>query len=124
MNFEKEHEHWNMERIFWSGALKVLNNELSKLNFDVGSLQETHLESGIQKFENLTLFNSGLENKKHEFGCGFYVRGEFLKFVKDFKIINERIHYLRLKTKWFLCSLINVHAPTNEKKGGNKRRFL
>ena len=59
---------WNVRNIFFSGALKVLNNELSKLNFDVVVLQEMCLESGIQKFENLTLFNSGLENKKHEFG--------------------------------------------------------
>ena len=52
----------------------------------------------IQKFENYTLFNSGVQNKKHEFVCGFHVRGEFLKFVKDFKITNERICYLRFKT--------------------------
>ena len=34
--------------------------------------------------------------------------------LKDFKIINERICYLRLNAKWFSCTLINVHAPTNE----------
>jgi hypothetical protein len=45
----------------------------------------------------------------------FYVRGEILKYVQDFKIINERICYLRLKAKWFTCTLINVHAPTNKK---------
>jgi len=73
------------------------------------------LESGIQKFDNFVLFNSGLESKKCEFGCSFYVCGEFLKYVKDFKIINERICCLRLKAKWFLCTLINVSAPTNEK---------
>jgi len=72
-------------------------------------LQVTRLESGIQKFDNFALFNSELESKKHEFGCGFYVSGEFLKYVKDFKIINERIYYLKLKAKWFSCSLINVH---------------
>jgi len=55
--------------------------------------------SGIQKFDNFTLFNSGLEHKKHELGCGLYVRGEFLKYVKDFKIINERICHLRFKAK-------------------------
>ena len=97
--------------------LKVLYSELSKLNFDVAALQETRLESGIQKFENFTLFNSGLENKNHEFGCGFYVKGELLKYAEDFKIINKRKCYLRLKTKWFSCTLINVHAPTNEKNG-------
>jgi hypothetical protein len=48
------------------------------------------LESGIQKY-NFILFCSGLESKKHELGCSFYVSGEFLKYIKDFKIINERI---------------------------------
>ena len=66
-------------------------------------------------YTNSTLFNSGSESKKHEFGCRFYVRGELLKYVKDFKIMNERICYLRLKAKWYLCILINVHAQTNER---------
>ena len=72
--------------------------------------------SGIQKFDNFTLFDSGSVSKKHEFGCRFYVRGEFLKHIKDFKIINERICYLRLKDKSFSSTLINVHAPTNKQK--------
>ena len=79
-------------------------------------LQETRLESGIQKFDNFVLFNSGLESKKHKVGCSFYVSGEFFKHAKDFKIINERIYWLKLKAKWFSCTLINVHAPTNERQ--------
>jgi len=82
---------WNVRSSFWSGTLKVLHNELSKLDFDVVALQETQLGSCIQKFDNFTLFNSGSQSKKLEFGCRFYVRGEFLKYVKDFKITNERI---------------------------------
>ena len=93
----------------------MLHNELLNLDFDVVALQETWLGSGIQKFDNFAIFNSGLENKKHEFGCGFCVKGEFLKYVKDFKSINEGVCCLRLKAKWFSCTLINVHAPTNEK---------
>jgi len=81
------------------------------------------VESGTQKFDNFTLFNSRSESKKHEFGCRFYVRGEFFKYVKDFKIINKRICYLRLKAKWFSCTLINVHAPTNEKMEDIKEEF-
>ena len=93
----------------------MLHNELSNLEFDAIALQETRLDSGIQIFDNFALFNSGLESKKHEFVCGFYISAEFLKSVKDFKIINERICCLRLKAKWFSCTLINVHAPTNKK---------
>jgi hypothetical protein len=62
---------WTVRNLFWSGALKVLHNELSNLDFDVIALQETRLESGIQKLDNFALFNSGLESKKHKFGCWF-----------------------------------------------------
>ena len=106
---------WNVRSLFWTGALKVLHNELSNLDFDIVALQETRLESDIQKFDNFALFNRGLESKKHEFCCSCYVSAEFLKFVKNFKILNERICFLRLRAKWFSCTLVNVHAPTNKK---------
>jgi len=32
---------WNVRSLFWSGALKVLHNELSNLDFDIVALQET-----------------------------------------------------------------------------------
>jgi len=32
---------WNVRSLFWSGALKVLYNELSKLDTDVPALQKT-----------------------------------------------------------------------------------
>jgi len=51
------------------------------------------------------------------------VKGEFLKYVKDFKTINERLCWLRLKAKWFSCTLINVHAPTNEKTEETKEFY-
>jgi len=34
----------------------------------------------------ISVFNSGSESKKHEFGGGFVVRGEFLKYVKTLKL--------------------------------------
>ena len=39
--------------------------------------QSGWLKSGIKKIDNFALFNSESESKKHEFGCGFYVSGEF-----------------------------------------------
>jgi len=37
--------------------------------------------------------------------------------------MNERICCLRLKIKRFSCTLINVHAPTNEKTEEIKEEF-
>jgi len=58
------------EKLILVRSIKVLYNELSKLAF--------------------TLFSSISVSKKHEFGCRFYVRCEFLKYVKDFKIIKRK----------------------------------
>jgi len=32
---------WNVRSLFWSEALRVLHNELSKIDFDVVALQKT-----------------------------------------------------------------------------------
>jgi hypothetical protein len=39
----------NVRSLFWLGALNVLHNELSNLDFDVVALQETRMESDISK---------------------------------------------------------------------------
>jgi len=44
---------WNVRNLFWSGALKVLHNELSNLDFDVVTLQETQLEKWYPKILQL-----------------------------------------------------------------------
>jgi len=44
---------WNVRSLFWSGALKVLHNEVSNLDFNIVALQETRVESGIQNLISL-----------------------------------------------------------------------
>ena len=51
------------------------------------------------------------------------MKGEILKYVKNFKTINERLCWLSIKAKWFSCTLVNVHAPTNEKTEETKEEF-
>jgi exonuclease III len=53
----------------------------------------------------------------------FLCKWRILKYVKDFRIIDERIGCLKLKAKWFSCTLINVHAPTNENTVEIKEEF-
>ena len=49
---------WNVRSLLWSGALKVLHTELSKLDFNAVALQVIWLENVIQKFDNFASFNS------------------------------------------------------------------
>jgi hypothetical protein len=36
--------------------------------------------------------------------------------VLEFKVVDERMYVLRIKTKFQNLTLINVHVPTEEKK--------
>ena len=40
---------WSVRSLFWSGALKVLHNELSNLDFNVVALQETRRRKVVSK---------------------------------------------------------------------------
>jgi endonuclease/exonuclease/phosphatase family metal-dependent hydrolase len=70
-----------------------------------------------------TLFYSGKEEGTREFGVAFIVDRNMKRNVLDFKAINERICVLRIKTKFHNLSLINVHAPTEEKEEIEKEDF-
>ena len=74
---------WNAITLFWSGALKVIHTELSNLDFDVVVFQETRLESGIQKFDNFALFNSGLVSTG--IGLWFLCKWRIFKICQRFQ---------------------------------------
>jgi hypothetical protein len=40
-----------------------------------------------------------------------------------FTPVNESICMLRLKTRFFNLSIINIHAPTEDKVGGGRTSF-
>jgi len=61
-------------------------------------------------------FYSGKEEGTREFGVAFVVERNVKRNVLDFKVVDERICVLRFKTRSQNVSLINVHAPIEEKK--------
>jgi exonuclease III len=58
-----------------------------------------------------------------QLGTGFMVRKEVEKNIMSFTPISERICTLRLKGKFHNVTLINVHAPTEEKTEEEKDKF-
>ncbi|XP_039297365.1 uncharacterized protein LOC120354375 [Nilaparvata lugens] len=66
---------------------------------------------------------SGKEGDRHELGVGFVVENSMKENIIDFKPVNERICVLRVKTKFFNLSLINVHAESEDKDEAVKDEF-
>lgn len=56
-------------------------------------------------------------------GIGFLVHKRFRNLVIYFKMISEFISILNIKAKFYKITLVNVHAPTEEKDDSTKNMF-
>lgn len=105
------------------GALRELEDQLQHLRMDITAIQETRWTGcGKQTGRNFDLFYSGSQDK-HEFGTAFLVSKGMRKTVIDFQPINKRLCKLRLQGKKFNITVINGHAPTEEKDEDEKDQF-
>ncbi|XP_058120479.1 craniofacial development protein 2-like [Anopheles ziemanni] len=111
--------------MYRTGALKQLDDELAKLNMDLVALQEIRwLGSGVQnrRGSSYDIYYS-CHDRHHMLGTGFAVGQRAKSAVIDFKAINDRLCYLRMRGKFHNISLINVHAPTEDKDEEEKDLF-
>lgn len=113
---------WNVRGLYEEGLIKQLNNECKKFGFDVVALQETKLKgNGTLELEDYILFKSGEENRY--LGTGFLVSKKLKSAVVDFKPLSDRMCYLRLRGRYQKVSLINIHAPSEDKNIDTKEEY-
>lgn len=67
------------------------------------------------------LFNSGGENRR--LGAGFLINKKYKPAIIEFKAITERLCSLRLRGKYQKISLLNIHAPIEDKNIEVKEEF-
>jgi hypothetical protein len=71
--------------------------------------------------ENTHFSTEGNEN--HELGTEFFVHKRIISAVKRAEFINDRMSYIILRGRWFHTSVLNVHAPTEDKTDDAKDSF-
>lgn len=116
---------WNVRTLRRQGELKALTDTVKKAKLDITAIQENRWTGkSLVLGQEYTFYYSGNDgSKRREFGTGFVVFGKARDSVIDFNPINERICTLRVRTKFFNLTLINVHAPTEEKTDEVKDLF-
>lgn len=113
---------WNVRGTYEEGALKNLTEVMAKYKLDVLAIQETkQTGNDITPVGRYTLFKSG--NGNRFFGTGFMVSKRISKLIVEFKPISERLCYIRLRGKYRKISIVNVHAPTEDKDLETKNEF-
>jgi len=93
----------------------MLLSERDSYKMDITAFQEVRWTGeGITDKKNHTTFNSS-DKKHHMFGTGFIVNKRIKCLVTDFKAKTPRVCKICVRGLFFNCSLICVHAPTEEK---------
>ena len=90
---------------------------------DLVALQEIRwLGNGTLEKMNCVIFYS-CHPVKHVFGVGFYVNSRFLSNILRFEPVNYRLCWIRVRGKFRNYSIINAHAPTEDKDDEEKDKF-
>jgi exonuclease III len=115
---------WNVRTLFKAGSLKALTQQLQKYEIQITAVQETKwMGNEIWDTKTHTIFQSVKSNRKRECGVAFIVNKEMKKNIPGFTSVSERICRLRVKTRFLNLSVINVHAPTEDKDEAEKDEF-
>lgn len=110
----------NINSLLKTGKLKNFTDELNKQEILIVGLQEMRntIEDPFES-QGYRIYNGkpGPRAMKQcpQFGTGFIVNIKIIDSVTDFQAISPRIATLSFKTMNKTYTLINAHAPTNEK---------
>ena len=89
------------------------------------ALQEIRWKGqGQIKKDKYNLYYSCNKSQTGQLGTGFLVKKEIVTNILGFEPINERISKLRLKGKFHNITIINTHAPTEEKDEETKNASM
>lgn len=72
--------------------------------------------------KDYTLLYSGSDGP-HHFGTGFILKTKLKSAILNFEAISDRLCMLRLKGKFCNITLVNAHAPTEDKTTEEKDDF-
>lgn len=110
---------WDVITLFQAGKLDNLVQEMKRMNIYIRGISEHRWPGyGSCRQENGTLYYAGSDNndQNHRGGVGIFVSSGYPKYIKNFVPISNRICLLQMVCKPFNINLIQVYAPTAEKR--------
>jgi hypothetical protein len=69
-------------------------------------------------------FFYGKGNENHQMGKGFYAHHTIVSAVKRVEFVSAWVSYIVVRGRWCNITVLNVHAPSEEKGDDSKDGFL
>ena len=63
------------------------------------------------------------EDENNQLGRGFFVHHRKISAVARVEFVSDRMSYIVLRGRWCIIVVLNVHAPSEEKRDNTKDRF-
>ena len=88
---------------------------MNNYNIDILAIQEMRwIGHGILEKKDYTVYYS-CHKSLHQFGTGFVLNRKIRHLIIDFQPVDMRICKIRVKGRLHNYSIINAHAPTEDK---------
>ena len=107
---------WNVRTLYQSGKLEQTAEEMHKYQLKMLALQETRWTGSGKRYlaTGDTIIWSGRSDNNHLQGVALMLDKEDSRAPLEWNPVNERLLYVRLKTKFTKLSITVVYAPTED----------
>jgi hypothetical protein len=116
---------WNVRSLYRLVSITAAASELARYKLHIVGVQEVRWDKGGTVRVGDYNFFYGKREENYQLGTGYsyFVPRRIVSAAKKAEFVSGRVSYIVLRGCWCNISVLNVHAPTEEKSDDSKDNF-